>query len=184
MEMEFVYLIAALVGIALLFFLSDTIDNDDALVCRIITYTIHPKLILSDCLSLLIRFGIITLGIYLLCEYTWVIITLIVSLVIYWIFSWRYEYSMEMRIYELVIRLLKKEQYEVAENILRQAAKETEAEEVGKLHTPLLKLIRSLKEKDGKRKPKVWNIHIYDPIQPNRALVPMSHYPMNTDENI
>ena len=180
--MEFVYLFAAFVGITLLWFLAYLIDNEDTVVCKIITYTIHPKMFVRDCLNTLIMFGLITLGIYLLCEYTWVIVTLIVALVTCAIFFSCNGHASEMNVYKTVIQLLRKGYYEIAENVLRQEAKDRNAEEVGKLHSPLLDLIRSMKEKEGKRKPKVWNIHIYDPIQPNKALVPISHYQMETNE--
>lgn len=181
--MEFVYLFAAFVGIALLWFLAYIIDNEDDVVCKIITYTIHPKMLVRDCLNTLIMFGLITLGIYLLCEYTWVIVTLIVALVTYAIVSCCNDHTSEMNVYKRVIQLLLKGNYEVAENVLRQAAKDRNAKEVGKLHSPVLDLIRFMKEKEGKREPKVWNIHIYDPIQPNRALVPISHYQTNITQN-
>lgn len=174
--MEFIYLMAAIVGIALLWFLAYIIDNEDDVVCKIITYTIHPKMLVRDCLNTLIMFGLITLGIYLLCEYTWVIITFIVALVFGVIFFSSKDHTSEMNIYKTVIRLLKSDNYEAAENFLCQEAKYRGKKEVGILHSPLLDLIRFMKEKEGKRKSKVWNIHIYDPIQPNRALVPTSHY--------
>lgn len=181
--MEFVYLFAAFVGIALLWFLSYIIDNEDDLVCKIITYTIHPKMFVRDCLNTLIMFGIITLVIYLLYEYTWVIVTLIATLMFcVIIFCWN-DHTSEMNVYKKVIQLLEKGYYEIAENVLRQEAKDRNAKEVGKLHSPLLDLIRFIKEKEEKREPKVWNINIYAPIQEYRALVPISHYQTINSEN-
>ena len=184
---EYSYLIfPSIVGVIVLHILIFIAENEDEIVCDVINDTLTPKLFIFNFLKLARNLGIVALSLYLLIEYTWWVVgsiatIILVIIVISCICSHR-DYHKEMRIYNRVSSFLQKGNYESAEYILSQEAKDKGDKEVGELYSSLLKLIQTLKEKEGKRKPKVWNIYIYDPIQPNRALVPMSHYQSETTE--
>lgn len=179
--------------LVLLIFTILVCDENDDFVDFLIKVTANPVgyIVNFFCsilklVSIALQLGVVALLIYLLVEYTWWIVSFIatiilVIIVISCICSHR-DYHKEMRIYNRVSSFLQKGNYESAEYILSQEAKDKGDKEVGELYSSLLKLIQTLKEKEGKRKPKVWNIYIYDPIQPNRALVPMSHYQSETTE--
>lgn len=169
--------------LVLLIFAVFVCDDEDDFVDFFIKVTLNPVGYIVDFFSAILKIGAVALFIYLLIEHTWWVVGSIIVVVAFSIIVSDYTgHNEEMRIYESVLKLMQKGNYEIAENILNQKAKDMGDKEVGELHSSLINLISSLKKKEGKRKPKVWNIHIYDPIQPNKALVPMSHYQMETNE--
>ena len=183
---EYTFLILpAIIGGIVLQVLIFIAENEDEIACNIINTTLSPRMFIMNCLRLVRNLGIITLGLYLIIQYTWVVIATIAVCILFAIvisaivvgFSYL---SREKKDCTTILRLIQLGNYEFAENILKDERGSNIS--VGKLRTPLLNLISPLKKKEGKRKPKVWNIHIYDPIQPNKALVPISHYQMESNE--
>ena len=160
--------------------------DKEELLCKIINRTLIPKIFMKSCLKVLWKSVIVALSLYLLIEHTWLAIGSIAAAVFLKTVSSyidsEYKHNNEMRVYKIVLRCLQRGYYQTAENVLNGKAKNANVKEFGKLHSSLLKLIHTLRYKGDARRLKVSNIDIYNPIPPNRALVPITHYQMNTKE--